>query len=377
MRVVMVVHSCFPDDPRVRKEAFALVSAGNEVEVVCLRATGEPHHDLSGSVRVHRLPVARDRSSGRIGYLTEYLLFFVLAAILLARLDAKRRIDVVHVHNIPDELVYCAFLQRLRGARIVLDLHDPMPELFADKYGAGGRAPFRRVLTRWQLASCRFADHVIVSSELFKDALVGRGVPEEKITVVINGPESAPHRAPFVVVYVGSVFERYGLETVIRGIALAAEELPSIELQAFMSDVDPACLHRLGELARGLGVAERVAFSSRIAPAAVRRQLATADVGIVPARRSPHIDLVYPTKLFDYLAAGLPVLAARTPPVERRFGDAIEYYEPDDPEQFAAALIRLASDRGDKAGVVARASQLPVELQWESIAPRAVQAIVG
>lgn len=377
MRVAMVVHSYFPSDPRVRKEAVALVGAGNDVEVICLRGPDEPSHGLSGGVVVHRLPVARDRSSGRLGYVLEYLLFFVLAAVTLTRLDLRDRLDVVHVHNIPDELVYCALVQRLRGARVVLDLHDPMPELFVDKYRASEETRLERLLTRWQIASCRFAHHVIVSSELFRDALVARGVPEDKVTVVINGPERAPHGRPFVIVYVGSVFERYGLETVVRGVALAAKELPSVELHVFMSDVDPAYLRQLGDLARELGVVDRIAFSNRIAPAAVRHQLATADVGIVPARRSAHIDLVYPTKLFDYLSAGLPVLAARTPPVERRFGEAIAYYEPDDAEQFSANLIRLASEGARDVEPIARTSKLPTDLQWESIAPDAVRAIVG
>ena len=160
---------------------------------------------------------------------------------------------------------------------------------------------------------------------------------------MLNGPEEVPRcGVPFTMVYHGSLFERYGLETVLRGIA-AAEDVPGAELLVFGSDVDPAHVGRLEHLARELGIGDRVAFSGRIPRRRVRLTLRSADLGLVPARRSAHIDLVYPTKLFDYLNAGLPVLVARTPPIERRFGDALAYYEPDDAESFASALRALAS----------------------------------
>jgi glycosyltransferase involved in cell wall biosynthesis len=371
----MVVHSYFPADPRVRKEASALSAAGHDVDVICLRGAGEPPAETCGAIGVRRSAVSRRRSRGRLGYVVEYASFFIAASVALARLDREKRIDVVHVHNIPDQLVYAAFVPRWRGARVVLDMHDPMPELFVDKYGLAEDSRMRRLLIRLQSACCDYADHVIVSSEPLKELLVRRGTAPERVSVVINGPERAPRADPFVMVYHGSLFDRYGLETVLHGMALAGPQLPSAELLVFGSDTDPAYVARLRALAEELGVAGRVSINGRIDAAAVRCTLDRADLGLVPARRSPHIDLVYSTKLLDYLAAGLPVLAARTPPIERRFGDAVRYYEPEDAEGFALGMLAAAADRHTETSP--RASLLPPSLRWDAIAPTVVRAVTG
>lgn len=369
----MVVHSYFPSDPRVRKEALALKTAGHDVEVICLRRRVEDSSDEFRGIRVRRMSVSRQRSAGPVGYLIEYVRFFAGAFWALERLGD---LDVVHVHNIPDELVYCAAVQKARGRRVVLDLHDPMPELFVDKYGLSEDGRVHSWLSKLQMSSCNFADHVIVSSEPMRDLLVSRGLADDRVTVVINGPEPVGEGRPYIAVYHGSVFERYGLDTVLEGLARARATVPEARLLVFASDVDPDYLARLEELAGELGISDRVAFSGRIAPAAVRHGLATADLGVVPARRSSHIDLVYPTKLFECLSAGLPVLAARTPPLERAFGESLDYYEPGDADDFAERLAILAGRRnGD--GRERRRGSLPEHLAWDRIAPTAVEAIVG
>src|SRR5690242_17172955 len=109
-RVAMLAHTCYLRDPRVRREAEALAEAGVEVHVIGLserNATGalEPMHDLVKGVHVHRLPVERKRGSLR-RYVTEYFATGVLGAWALARLHVAGRLDVVHVHNMPDLLVF-------------------------------------------------------------------------------------------------------------------------------------------------------------------------------------------------------------------------------------------------------------------------------
>lgn len=373
MRIAVVVHSYYPSDPRVRKEVGALTAAGHTVGVVCLKGATEAPNETIGSVRVHRKAVSRQRSRGRFGYLLEYLRFFLLATLELSRLDRTEHVDVVHVHNVPDQLIYCAVFRKMSGSRLVLDLHDPMPELFLDKYGLGEGSRSYRLLKRWQLKCCKFADNVIVSSEPMRDDLVARGIAFDRVSVVINGSEHDVDNDAFVLVYFGSVFERYGLEVVLRGISLTDR----VHLLVFASDVDPRHLRHLRHLAEDLGVSDRVVFSGRIEPGAIVRGLARADAGIVPARRSPHMDLVYPTKLFDCLALGLDVIAARTPPVEAALGDVVVYYEPDDEHSFARAVAGLMARRRPLSPSSPRSNRLPEYLRWRSIAPHVAEAVAG
>ena len=89
------------------------------------------------------MPAQRHRTSGVLVQFLEYLTFFCLAFFHLAR--PSSRYDVVHVHNLPDFLVFAALVPRLRGASIVLDLHDLMPEFFMSRFGVRSKAGVRLV----------------------------------------------------------------------------------------------------------------------------------------------------------------------------------------------------------------------------------------
>jgi hypothetical protein len=129
MRVLMITHSYYLRDPRVRREAEALAEAGYTVDVICLRDQGEPYRSEVNGVRIYRVPLRRCRG-GFLRYLFEYLAFFVLSGLLLSALQLRRRYRLVHVHNMPNFLVFATLLPRLFGAKVILDMHDPMPELF-------------------------------------------------------------------------------------------------------------------------------------------------------------------------------------------------------------------------------------------------------
>src|SRR5215212_3737468 len=164
-RACMVVHSHLAMDPRVRREAAALLSDGLSLDIICLRGPGEARTETWNGARVYRLPVRRHRGSGFAVYMLECALFFLLATLCVSWLGLRRRYDLVHAHNLPDFLVFTAVLPRLLGARVVLDIHDPLPDLYASKFGQNQRHPFVR-LTRWiEARSTAFADHVLTVGE--------------------------------------------------------------------------------------------------------------------------------------------------------------------------------------------------------------------
>ncbi len=114
------------------------------------------------------------------------LKFWFSASLLLTRRHLRRRYDLIHVHNMPDFLVFAAWLPKLTGAKIILDIHDIMPEFYASKFKKGENAFGIKVLKRIERASARFADHVIISNHLWLKPFVSRSAPERKCSVFIN-----------------------------------------------------------------------------------------------------------------------------------------------------------------------------------------------
>src|SRR5687767_9622407 len=104
------------------------------VDVICLMDDGEPKRQTLHGVDVMRLPLKR-RRGGMLGYVAQYGAFIAMAFAVLAARSLTRRYDVVYVHNMPDVLVLSALVPKLLGAKVILDLHDPMPELMMSIFG--------------------------------------------------------------------------------------------------------------------------------------------------------------------------------------------------------------------------------------------------
>ena len=236
LRILILRHGSYPADPRVRREAGALIAAGHHVEIVCLREPGQARRETIGGVDVTRLPVRHHRR-GIIRYLWEYGAFFVLASITATARSIVRPFDVVQVNTMPDVLVFAALGPRRRGAAVLLDLHELMPELYASKFGVGLDHPLPRFLGWVEQRAIEFADHALAVSTPCLEQYVARGAAPERFLIVMNVADpalfGAERRAvdaraegrPRIVSH-GTLVERYGFDVLLR----AAAEVPGCEL---------------------------------------------------------------------------------------------------------------------------------------------------
>lgn len=379
-RHCMVVHAYYPvREPRVEREVNALIKHGYTVDVICLRQNGEPATETRDGVRIIRLPVKRHRGSGAAVQLLEYLAFFTAAFARLALLHRRQRYDVVQVHNLPDFLVFAALVPKLAGARVILDIHDVMPEFYASRFKSGMSSwPVRAV--RWQeWLACHFADHVITVTELWRETLIERGMRADKVSVVMNvaddrifqagaAAEALPERKHdhFNVLYHGTLTERYGIDLAIRAIDSVRRSIPEVRLT----------IHGVGEyrealvqLTAELGLQEYVHFSTQFIPTPEMPQfIRQADVGVVPYRRDVFTDGILPTKLMEYAALGVPAIAARTSAIAAYFDDTmVQFFQPGDVEDLARCITLLYHDRQRLSSFVQHADQFNQRYNWSTV----------
>jgi len=130
----MIVQNYYPfAEVRVQREGEALADRGHSVDVICRRHGSEPRLECNGGVTIHRLALGRKRW-GRFSQFFEYIAFAFLAFLKVTILHIKNRFDVVQAHNLPDFLVFSAIIPRLTGSRIILDIHDLMPEFYCSRF---------------------------------------------------------------------------------------------------------------------------------------------------------------------------------------------------------------------------------------------------
>jgi glycosyltransferase involved in cell wall biosynthesis len=351
----------------------ALELAGHEVDVICLRRPGEQRLEKQGSVTAHRIPITT-RRGGRINYVVQYGVFFAVAAVLSAVLHARRRFDVVQVNSMPDSLVFSAIVPRLLGARVLLDLHECMPEFYAVKFGVGLRHPAVRLVAWLEQAAIRFADGVITCTEQMRQAFVSRGAPPDKIEVVLNSAnedEFDPARQPsvrsepeeFRLICHGTVERIFGIDVIVRAVALLRDELPGLRLAVVG---EGSTLPEVRSLVEELGVSDRVQFSGRFVPLDdLVQAIASADAGIVALRRDIFRDLTHSNKMFDYITMRKPAIVSRTRSVEAYFDEScFQMFIPGDEHDLARAIRELHADPGLRDRLVSRAAEVNQPYRW-------------
>ncbi len=375
--VAMLTHSYYEEDPRVRREAEALVAAGRPVDVYGLRRPGDDAEGLIDGVRLHRIDVQRHQGAGVGTYVREYLAFLARAGWAVSRAHRLRHYALVQVHTMPDFLVFAGLPLRTVGVPVILDFHEAMPVFFPTRFPRAASPVARRALGLQERLSIRAASHVVIVNEALRDRLVERGVRPDRITVVPNSPSlarfdpaAAPAR-PFMadgvlrLVYAGALTPVYELDVAIAADAplLTARPQLDIRLEIFgRGDSELALRERVATA----GLGERVTFRGRVPFEEVPGVLAAADIGLAPTRLDGYTRYSLSTKVFEYGAMRRPVVATRLPLVERTFGDdTVWMYEPGDADDLAQAIAAIVDDPAERKRRVTRTAKRIGELAWE------------
>ena len=371
-RICVIVYTDYPADTRVRRAAEAFVERGDDVTVICPMTPS-----LGGRTEVAGVRLRPTCSFGYAGtaspraYIRRYATFFFAAAARALRLHLSRRFDAVHVHTMPDFLVFAAVGPKMLGAKVLLDVHDLMPELYASKFGLAESHWIIRVLKVVERLSIGFADAAVAVHRPHLDALVAHGNPEDKFTIVMNLPDPAmfrrrnggPGPEKFTLIYHGMVGTRNGLDVAVRAVGLIRDQIPGAELR-IIGDGDD--FDRLRKLVDELDLTATVRLEQGLRPIEdVIPYLERASVGIVPIVDDPFTKYMLPVKLLEYVALGMPVIASSTPTIRAYFSAGmLAFAEPGEADALAARILELYGNPSRRAQLATAADKFTTEHNW-------------
>jgi len=327
--ILTTVHP--PFDTRIfYKQAKTLVKAGYDVTLIAQHDRDE----VVDGVRIMALPKPQNRLA-RIFSLTLRAFWRAL----------RQRADIYHFHD-PELLSTGIMLKLLTRAKTVYDVHEDIPQQILTKHWVPVvlRRPIAWLFGRWEKLVARFFDVVVVATEG-----IGGKFARYNPVIVHNYPslEMLPKPSQTTMegnektlVYVGGISKLRGAFEMIR----AVEHLTHIEglRLDLIGRFEPPGLE--GEL-QALRGYERVCFLGWLPPEEVYRHLAQAGIGLVCLHPEPRYTVSLPVKLLEYMAAGLPVVAANFP----LWKEIVEGNEcgltvsPLDPEEIAQAIDHLFS----------------------------------
>ncbi len=374
-RICMLAFTHYSTDSRVRREAEALTARGDEVDFICLKEPGNEHVRDYHGVHLYPIGVGRYRGRSTALYLASYVSFFVCGFFLMTYLFLRKRYHIVQVHTMPDFMVFTALIPKLFGARVILDVHDLVPELYSCKFGIDMSHPLIRLLTWIERRSIAFAHRAIAVHIPHRDLLVRHGNPRDKFAVVLNVPDprifeikegsERVEDGVFRLIYHGTIAKRHGLEVAIEAVALARQHIPGLEFEILGDGDNRDSLVRLVE---ELGLSGCVGFSDgRVAledlPARIRR----ADVGVVPIIHDAFTQYMLPVKLMEYVHLGVPVIATDSDTIKSYLDDTMICYVPSgDVKELATQIRALHDDPGKRKSLADNAGRFSNTMTWES-----------
>ena len=269
-------------------------------------------------------------------------------------------------------------IPKLLGARIVLDLHDPMPELMMSIYNLGAEERLVEWLKRLEKRSISFANLVLTPNKAFQQLFISRGCPPGKIEIIMNSPESeifnSEYRAlspdtanggrPFKMMYHGLIAERHGLDTALEAVAQLRPAIPELEFHIFGDRT--AYMDKIETLVRQLGLDGDVHYHGYQPQTEIAKSIRSIDLGVIPNRRNPFTEINMPTRIFEYLAMGKPVVVPNTRGIRDYFGrNSALFFEPGDPQSLGDVILQVYRDPQKVDSVLEQGRSIYEAHRWE------------
>lgn len=362
---ILLLTQWYDPEPTFKGQAFAseLRRQGHEVQVI----TGFPNYpggrfypgyrirslqrEVIDGVEVCRVPLYPSHDGSGLKRALNYISF--AASSCLFGIFAARKADVIYAYHPPLTVgMSAAFIGMFRRTPVVYDIQDMWP----DTLKATGMLNNPRALAligricSWVY---RRARSLVVLSPGFRDLLLARGVPPEKISVIYNWCDEATLRTPgspdvpecmkgrFNVVFAGTMGRAQALDAVIEAAARVASVNPAIQFVLVGGGVD---VDRLKLLASKVSPSN-VVFIPRVPMSEVGSILSAADVLLVHLRDDPLFAITVPSKTQAYMAVGRPiVMAVRGDSAALiRASGCGEAVSPENSVEIADAVLRMST----------------------------------
>ena len=352
-RICMVTYSHFDSDARVTRYAEALAERGDQVDVIALRRSPrEPRLEAHGRINlVRRQPRFGKNEKAHLSFLLPVLRFLCSSSLWIARQHSRAPYDLLHIHNVPDFLVFAAWYPKLTGAKVILDIHDIVPEFYSSKFGAGDRSAAVRLLKWSERVSARFSDHVIISNHLWRDKYVSRTGLNGNCSVFINNVDARIFRprprsrkdGKIIILFPGGLQWHQGLDIAIRAFGKLLTDVPEAEFHIYG---DGNMKEELLALTAKLGLEGKVRFFNPLPVRQIADIMANADLGVVPKRADSFGNEAYSTKIMEFLSLGVPVVVSSTRIDRYYFNDSVvRFFESGNEQALAQAMLEVIRNR--------------------------------
>jgi glycosyltransferase involved in cell wall biosynthesis len=368
----MVAYSFYENDNRVMRYAEALAARGDQVDVLSLISNNNAPIETINGVTVYRIQRRTIDERRKISYLSRMLGFLARSSWFMAKSHHKQPYDLIHVHSVPDFEVFAALIPKLQGAKVILDIHDIVPEFYASKFGVSKESfAFRalKLLERWSTA---FSNHVIIANHIWEKVLTARSVNPEKCSTYLNYPDSRLFNTALrtrvsdgriIMMYPGTLNWHQGLDIAVKAFDLIKDQVPEAEFDIYGGG---SRREQLARLIKERALQERVKLMDIRPINEIAGVMANADIGIVPKRNDSFGGDAFSTKIFEFMALGVPIIAANTRIDRFYFNDSlVKFFQAGDERSLANAMLVMIRNHSLRKEFAKNALAYIAQQSWD------------
>ncbi len=372
MKICMLVYTIYDYDHRVVRYAETLVKQGYNVDVIALLFENLPRFNTINGVRVYRIQKRSfNERKGKIFYLFRLTKFLIMSTIFFTVKHLKNRYDIVHVHSVPDFEVFAAWVGKLTGAKLILDIHDIVPEFYASKFNISKESFVFKLLIFIEKVSIAFSDHVIIANHLWEKTLISRSIKKDKCSVILNYPKPSrfykrAHTRTdqnFIILYPGTINYHQGLDIAVKAFSKIKEKIPFAELHIYGKGPEKIAI---GNLINELKLNDRVFIKGLLNIDQISKVMANANLGIVPKRNDVFGNEAFSSKILEFMALGIPLLIADTKIDRFYFNDKlVTFFKSGDEVDLAEKIVFIYNNQALCDRLAKNALEYMKENNWD------------
>lgn len=378
LKICMLSYSKYLYDGRIHRYSESLIRNGHQVDMIGLGFRRDTVMEIINGVRIFRIHPRDFSESGPLSYFRNLVLFCMKSFFFVTRMHLARRYDVIHFHNIPDFGVFATLLAKAMGAKIILDVHDLVPEFYMRKFNCTESHPVIRLLLLTERISCRFADHVITVTDLWKETLSNRSLTHDKCLVIMNLPVPSVFRPlpynhrkaddPFRLSYHGNLAEQTGVDILIEAVAMLSKDISNLSLQIIgegrMSQL-------LIEQVRQRGLTDRVTFLPVTPVTRLPERMSGVHAAVDPKKGGIYAGETLSVKAMECLGMQIPLIVSRTKASEFYFRkNEVCFFRPGNASDLARVILNLYTHEKVRQQLHKNAQQFNARFNWAMMQKR-------
>lgn len=349
--ILMVAYTNYFTDARVIKESSALAERGMIVDFICLKEDNLGSCIPMKGISIITVPLRRYRGGNKYLYILSYFVFFMFVFFLSSILYIKKRYKMIHINNMPDFLVFAVIIPKLFGAKLILDIHDPVPLTFLTKFNLSGNNWFYKLLLLEERLSVKLVDKVItVHSFLRNEVLKTDGLPIEKIDVIMNLADEQKFKflenyslnGKIHLVYYGTIAERFGLQHIIE--IFKKINKPDVDLTIIGTgdyEIQIKNLIKTNKLESNINFINRNIPYENLSEA-----LHNFNLGLVPYELSYATEYMLPVKLLELISLGIPALVIKNKAISYYLADEdVFFYNLNEPSSLLELIKKISDNK--------------------------------